>query len=157
VRETLDNGRDREDPEQGLAEEGEVRGRRFDRRAGEMSRFHAGGARAGGEDHGDGPCYDGGFEAEALEAGAEDRGEDGAEEAAHAAAGGSVRWRWSSMFFYLVRVRDGWSLHDPVGETFLLVEPFAHVSHCWREKHTCADAVQRSKAYDELEWLFLEI
>jgi hypothetical protein len=58
------------------------------------------------------------------------------------------------MFFYLVRVREDWSLHDPVGEAFLLVEPFAHVGHCWREEHACADAVQGPEAYDELEWLF---
>jgi hypothetical protein len=74
VREALDDGRDREDPEQGFPEEGEVGGGRFDRRAGGVSRFDAGCARAGGEYHGDGPGYDGGFEAEALEAGAEDGG-----------------------------------------------------------------------------------
>ena len=44
-------------------------------------------------------------------------------------------------------------IHDTVRKALLLVEPLRHVTNCRGEKHSCTNAIKRSKADGQLEGL----
>lgn len=83
---SLDHCGDGQNPEQWLAKEAEVRGRRFDRRARGKPRSNTGRAGACRDDDTYGPSDDSRSEAEPLEALCEDRRKDCAEEPTHSAS-----------------------------------------------------------------------